>query len=241
VLVIRDAQMDALRDSREAECMAGLELCLRESFPRDVARLSSEELHAVIRLGMERSRSHGGVTAQDMYLYLTLMFMLGSYFDEDPQLAWAQELLTRGGSMEALHAQTLRYLNDVAGRENEHLIKALARIRKLDLRVLPDASAADFEPRMMASLRATYPTKFDAQSEAANQELVQLGRSLAGRHSMPGAGAALMGGMAFLLGASFDRDPLHPWIRTALHGPGGEPKVQELYRRALEFVEMALT
>src|SRR5690348_16834926 len=107
--------MDALRDSREAECMAALELCLRESFPRDVARLSSDELHNVVRLGMERSRSHGGVTAQDMYLYLTLMFMLGCYFDEDPQLAWAQELLASGGSIEALHTQTLHYLNDVAG------------------------------------------------------------------------------------------------------------------------------
>ena len=241
VLVIRNAQMDALRDSREAECIAGLELCLRESFPRDVARLRSEELHTVVRLGMERSRSHGGVTAQDMYLYLALMFMLGSYFDEDPQLAWAQELLARGRSIEALHAQTLHYLNDVAGRENEHLIKALARIRKLDLPMFPDAGAPDFESRMLASLRAVYPTKFDAQSEAANQELVHLGRSLAARHSMPGAGAALMAGMAFLLGASFDRDPLHPWIQDALHEPGGESRFHDLHRRALEFVEMALT
>jgi hypothetical protein len=187
---------------------------------------------------MERSRSHA-VTAQDMYLYLTSMFMLGCYFDEDSQLAWAQESLSRGEPIEKLHTQTLRYLNDVAGRENEHLIKALARVRRLELPLLPDASAADFEPRMPAFLRAIYPTKFDAQSETANHALVNLGMSLAGRHSMPGAGAALMAGLAFLLGASFDRDPVHPWIQTALQGPGGESKVQELHRRALELWRLA--
>jgi hypothetical protein len=128
----------------------------------------------------------------------------------------------------------------VAGRENEHLIKALTRVRRIELSLLPDASVPDFERRMLAILHGIYPTKFDAQSEAANQEQLNLGRSLAVRHSMPGAGAALMAGLAFMLGASFDRDPLHPWIETALQKPGGDSKVQELYRRTLEFVEFAL-
>src|SRR5204862_3953829 len=93
VLVIRNAQMDTFRDSREAECMASLEECLRHSFPFDFARLNSNELRTVIRLGMERSRSHGGRTTRDMYLYLTVMFMLGCYFVEDPKLAWVQQFL----------------------------------------------------------------------------------------------------------------------------------------------------
>jgi hypothetical protein len=232
--------MHTFRDSREMECTASLEHGLRQSFPADFARLNSDELSTVIRLGMERSRLRGGRTARDMYLYLAVMFMLGSYFDEDFQLAWAQELLSRREPVDSLHARTLRYLNDVAGKENEHLIRALTRVRRLELSLLPGAGAADFEPRMLAFLRGIYSAKFDAQSETANRELVNVGRSLAARHSMPEPAAALMAALAFFLGASFDRDPLHPWIRAALHAPDGESRIQELYRRALEFAELAL-
>lgn len=232
--------MDALRDSSEAECVASLEQCLRQSFPLDIARLSGNELRTVVRLGMDRSRSHGGLTTRDMYLYLTMMFMLGCYFDEDPQFAWAQEILSHHEPIPELHAQTLRYLDLVAGKENEHLIKALARVRRLELPLLPDANAADFEPQMLKLLRSIYPTKFDAQSETANHELVNLGKSLAVQHSMPVAAAALLAGLAFMLGASFDRDPLHPWIQTVLRHPGGESKVEELHRRTLDFVEIVL-
>jgi hypothetical protein len=217
-----------------------LEKCLGESLPRDVARLSGKELRAVVRLGMERSRSHGGVTVRDMYLYLTMMFMLGSYFDEDRQLAWAKELLSRGAAMAAVHGQALRYLDAVAGEENEHLIKTLVRVGRLGLAQLPEANAADFEPRMQTLLHAIYPTKYNAQSEKANRELVQLGRAQASQYTMPGAGAALLAGMAFLLGAGFDRDPVHPWIQSVLGQPGGEAKVQNVYRRSLEFVAMSL-
>jgi len=233
--------MEALRDSRGMESVVKLEGCLRQSFPRDLARLSGGDLRAVVRLGMERSRSHGGGTDRDMYLYLTMMFMLGCHFDEDPQLEWVQDLLARNAPIVELHAKTLGYLNVVAGKENEHLIKALARIRKLELRSLPDANAADFETQVLSLLSSLYPTKFEAQSEKANRELVNLGRSLAGRYSMPGAGAALLSGLAFLLGAGFDRDAVHPWIGTVLERPGGESKVEELYRRSLEFVEIALS
>jgi hypothetical protein len=240
VLVIRRAQMDALRDARGTESVVKLEQCLRQSFPRDVARLSGGDLRAVVRLGMERSRSHGGDTDRDMYLYLTMMFMLGCQCVKDFQLDWAQDLLARNAPIAELHARSLGYLNVVAGKENEHLIKALARIRKLELRSLPDANAPDFETQVLSLLGSLYPTKFEAQSEKANRELVDLGKLMAGRYSMPGAGAALLSGLAFLLGAGFDRDLVHPWIRTDLERPGGESKVEELYRHSLEFADMAL-
>jgi hypothetical protein len=54
--------------------MVRVEECLRQSFPRDLARLSGDGLRVIV-----------------MYLYLTMMFMLGCCFNEDPQSAWVQE------------------------------------------------------------------------------------------------------------------------------------------------------
>jgi hypothetical protein len=232
--------MNALRVQREEECIRALDRCLRESFPEDVARLNGKDLRAIVRLGMERSRSHGGVTTQDMYLYLTLMFMLGSYFDEDPQLAWAKGLLGRGLAMSVVHDQAQRYLNSVAGEANEHLIKALVRVGRLDLTRLPNADAEDFEPAIQRLLRSLYPTKYGVQGAEANRELAKLGKARAEKYAMPGAGAAILTTVAFMLGTGFDRDPVHPWLQSALSQPGGEAKVSEVFRRCVEFSALAL-
>lgn len=42
-----------------------------------------------MRYGLQRAESRNLQTERDAYLYLALMFMLGSLFDEDPQLPWA--------------------------------------------------------------------------------------------------------------------------------------------------------
>jgi len=240
MLTIRMPQMDAFRESRESECIARLEQSLRLSFPRDVARLNEEQLRSQVILGMERSRAHGHRLERDIFLYLTLMFMLGAYFDEDPQLPFARQLLSLGAPMAHLHSETLSYLDRVAGKENEHLIKALVSVRRLELADLPDAGDADFEEHLLRLLQATYATKFEAQSREASQAVVELGKSLAKRYSMPGEGAALLAGFAFMTGSGFDRDLVLPWIHESLQEPGGDAKVQRLHRRAVEFAEISL-
>jgi len=241
VLVIRHEQMDAFRERAEAECLVTLEELLRESFPLDASRLTGDELRAVVRLGMERSRAHGGVATRDMYLFLAVMFMLGSGFDEDPQLPWAQDLFRQGEPIARVHAEALTYLDAVAGEENEHLIKALVRARGLELPLLPQADAPDFESRMLAWLRSVYPTKFEAQGEAATLDVLSLARALAAQHALPGSGTALLALLAFLLGTSFDRDPLHPWIQSVLDRPADDgDKVEELLRRGVAFANLAL-
>ena len=46
--------------------------------------------YEVARLGIGRAARHGLDTDHDIFVYVTLMMMLGSYFDEDPQLPWAR-------------------------------------------------------------------------------------------------------------------------------------------------------
>ena len=240
MLAISHAQLDLLRDSRESECIARLEQSLRLSFPRDVARLSEQQLRSHVGLGIKRCRARGYHLECDIYLYITMMFMLGSYFDEDPQLPWAGQLLSLGAPLADLHSEALHYLDRVAGEENEHLIQALLNVRRLELATLPNADTADFEEQLLRLLHTTHPAKFEAQSKEASHAVVELGRSLAERYSMPGGGAALLAGFAFLMGTGFDRDLVHPWIGETLREPGGDAKVRLLHRRAVEFAEISL-
>ena len=59
MLAISHAQLDLLRDSRESECIARLEQSLRLSFPRDVARLSEQQLRSHVGPGIKRCRARG--------------------------------------------------------------------------------------------------------------------------------------------------------------------------------------
>ena len=54
--------------------------------------MGTAQLGKVVRYGLQRAESRGLRTERGLYLYLALMFMLGSAFDEDPQLAWMPPL-----------------------------------------------------------------------------------------------------------------------------------------------------
>ena len=54
MLVIRQAQWDAFRDSSEQDCVERLRGHLGESFPRELAHLEPDTVRNTIRLGMAR-------------------------------------------------------------------------------------------------------------------------------------------------------------------------------------------
>ncbi len=248
MLLIRQAQWDAMRTKREDACILRLENCLLESFPREVSALGPKTLRIIVRFGMERCSSHGHQTERETYLYLTLMFMLGSYFDEDPQLEWASNRLRHGKPgdpkrIDELHDEALRYLDQVAGLDNEHLVRALLRARAVDFAGLRAVPSAAYEQQITDLLQSIYPTKFSSQGEWSTRGVAKLGIELSEKYLMQGnEGAALLAVIAFLLGSGFDRDPQHPWVQEVLCMRGAaERKVKELHRRALEFANQGLS
>ncbi|MDG4555062.1 MAG: hypothetical protein P9E24_12595 [Candidatus Competibacter sp.] len=92
MLVIRRSQMKVFEQIAAQRFEAGLLDHLRTFFPEQAAALGSTQLGRVVRYGMQRAESRGVHTERGLYLYLALMFMLGSAFDEDPQLAWMPPL-----------------------------------------------------------------------------------------------------------------------------------------------------
>src|SRR5262245_37100012 len=62
---------------------------VKEFFPKHVVLLGEDGIRKVIRHAKARGATHGLTTERDLRLYLSLMCMLGSSFDSDPQLPWA--------------------------------------------------------------------------------------------------------------------------------------------------------
>ncbi len=95
MLVIRKSQIDAFEKVAVRRFEEGLLDHLRGFFPQHAAILGETPLQRVVRYGLRRAESRGLGTERAIYLYIALMFMLGSRFDEDPQMPWAlQEVET---------------------------------------------------------------------------------------------------------------------------------------------------
>ncbi len=89
MLIIRKSQMAAFEKIAVRRFEDGLLDHLRTFFPEHAATLGEKQLGRVMRYGLQRAESRNLQTERGVYLYLALMFMLGSLFDEDPQLPWA--------------------------------------------------------------------------------------------------------------------------------------------------------
>lgn len=97
MLVIRQAQLEALSDAADQDFARRLADKLRRFWPDTCEELGPARLHARITRGLERARAHGASQASDLQRYLNLMFLLGEDFDTDPAIPWARDYLTAPG------------------------------------------------------------------------------------------------------------------------------------------------
>jgi len=89
MLVMRKPQMEAFEHVAAQRFAEGLLDHFQTFFPQHAAVLGNAQLQRALRYGLQRAESRGLGTERAVYLYIALMFMLGSGFDEDPQLPWA--------------------------------------------------------------------------------------------------------------------------------------------------------
>ncbi|HRF61751.1 MAG TPA: hypothetical protein PK708_02445 [Candidatus Competibacter sp.] len=89
MLVMRKSQMEAFEHVAAQRFAEGLLDHFQTFFPQHAAVLGNAQLQRALRYSLQRAESRGLGTERAVYLYIALMFMLGSGFDEDPQLPWA--------------------------------------------------------------------------------------------------------------------------------------------------------
>lgn len=248
MLRIRPDQADAFRRERLRRFVDGLLEHTQEYFPNHWRVIGPEQLREVCNLGIRRAASHGLTTEREVYLYVSLMLYLGSYFDSDQQLPWAAETLEDDGfpspfaRIEATFDRALSYMDEVYGARNEHLTRAVEKLSAGPAKHLAKLPASRGD--MSAALDWVFPQKCEALGEDRLSSLVEQGIAKAKDHDIATRrGATLLTGLMFMLGHGIDRDPQFPWVGENLADPTlatPDKRVDRLHREATAQLELWL-
>ena len=226
MLVIRETQMAVFEQAAVRNFENRLLEHVEKFFPKHREIQGEEPARRVIRLGIERAEPYGLVSERDLHLYVGLMFMLGGYFDQDPQLPWAAQMLADENivdpstRVDLLHDRAMAFLNEAAGQESQYLERALSKGRKLPASALSrtgEDRQLSFGDYLLKLLYDWYPEKYQAVGDPAIRQLIRQGYQAARGYGLTDEkGITVYLGLMFLLGGGFDRDPQYPWAETVL-------------------------
>jgi hypothetical protein len=201
---------------------------LHEFSPHHAQMLGENGLRQVVRLGIERARPYGLTNPGLLRFYVELMFMYGSFFDTDPLLPWAGEVLHDGAIADPqaratrLYDRMSWYYDTVSGPDLAFDRRALhSRAQMLAGDSLPGDPR--FELQLVGALFAIHPARALYVGESRLQALVRAAVEGAERHAIGTAsGIALLAFLMFTKGHGFASDPLLPWARAALDDGTGD-------------------
>jgi hypothetical protein len=247
MLVIREEQMAILEQDAIRHLETRLLEHLQEYFPKHCKILGETQVRKTIRLGVERAGRYDLVSERDIHLYVGLMFMFGSYFDTDPQLAWAGTILTDDSTVHSqapidrLYETAMDYHDQVAGKTSELLVSALNLAKELPASALvrterEKRQGVSFGAHMLKVLASLWPEKYDLIGKEAIRALVENAYEPAKAYRLQNElGAAIYIALMFMLGSGFDKDPQYPWAEAILQdtsSPDGADKGDQLYAGA---------
>ena len=121
MLVIRDEQKNSLRLAMREQFQLALEDELRADFPDAAGALGEGELSALVAWAVERAPRYAIESAAGIAVFAKISLALGEYFDEDPDLPFAADILagqrhrTELEKLSALVEATALYLGTAEG------------------------------------------------------------------------------------------------------------------------------
>jgi hypothetical protein len=244
MLIIRKAQMTALRASALTRFERQLTEHALKFAPRHAASLGDQQLQLCVHTAVSRARMRGFTLRGPVRLWVELTFMFGIEFDTDPQLHSFVNLLSRPStpnySDQLSRADNLRmgavdFTERIAGSDGGRERAAVERVSGLSIDDLSIRSEED----MIALLRRIHPEKVDAAGKSALQRIIKKARSLSETRVLdPQAGPMAITLLMFAFGHGCIADPLFPWIAESLSLSelDARARLKRLHRKALRFV-----
>lgn len=118
---IGNFRLDSAPPSSTAEFYEYVIRKLNHIFPQKCEYLGELNLRRFVQRGIESAKSHGLAEERGWFVYLGLMFMLGSGFDADPLFGWAkdvlmdQDIVDPSVKVERLYGAAMNYLSQWCG------------------------------------------------------------------------------------------------------------------------------
>jgi len=215
---------------------------LKEAFPKHCGFLGEAGVAETARYGIAKAAEYGFTRQAGAKLYADLLLLVGRGFDTDLQLPWAAEVLNEktdeAAKAQRLHAQATTYLNRVSGPDNEFIDKAQSRIAKEKIDV--PSQPGQFGYDTLERLKEIWPEKYEYLGEDRTKDLVRHCVSAAKTYGMgTERGLLVYTGLAYMMGAGFDRDPLVKWAGEILNDKqtDGAERAEKLYAEALNYLK----
>jgi hypothetical protein len=250
MLVIRKVQLDVLSREGRARFESELVTYFTGLYPRETRQAGGvEQMRKLVERGIARAFQLGFESRKQVTLFVSLLLMLGTDFDSDPQTPWARKIsdgTIRNPTLriDAVFHEAVDHLKATAGQDCEFVVRALLRIRSYDFGTAPQSTGEQFVNDVLELLREFCPQKYAHQGEAVNRELIALGREAAARYGITAPrGVLLVVVLMFMMGSGFHHDPLYPWAGKTLNDrriPDEDGRIDLLYRQAIEHVGESL-
>ncbi len=248
MLVIRNDQIKTFEKILSFE-FSILQHC-RKHFPLPYEMLGEDQIRKIIQYGVIRAGKYDFDAYREKSLYVSIMLLLGSDFDEDFQLPWAQKILNEplikssADRIDRLYKETLVYLKQVAGAENKFMIRAMERIREVKIQSLLQPSNVSLELGIYNLLSNIYPEKSKRQGSAVMNELIKTGIANSKKYALTSyRNIAVFTTMMFMLGSDFDSDLQFPWAYRALNDVAIKDqnmRTERLYKLAMMLLNRSL-
>ena len=250
MLTIRKEQMHVLSAAMRPSLVDPLAAHLRDYFPGQCEMLGDAQLRKTVELGLENAAGYGLLSEREVFLYLSVMFMLGSFFDTDPQLPWAGPILNRSTfpdgftKVQKLYDAAMDYLDQTVGEDEEEHLKVLLRLKRLDPDHATERARSDFPAGMIGLFREIHPWKSEMLGAEGLKKLIAAGSESALRHGINGDRGRMVYLLhMFIIGSGFDKDPQFPWAEAILTDPAipdETERVNRLYQAAMNHLNRSL-
>ena len=251
VLVIRRLQMNVFQQRAGQLMEDGLVRHFLQHYPRESRQAGGpSQIRKLVQQGIQRARAYGFETQHQTGLFTALMIMLGSDFDDDPQLSWAAEQLADDSAgpsdrIQYLFQSAVDYLSATAGEDSELIVRAMLRIRAWDPHTAPETTGRQWEDDVCALFQRLYPQKYEFQGDAATVEMLRHSVETAARYGIGSQqGHSIYALHMFMLGSGFDTDLLHPWVARPLKDPAvatEKERLDQLWNSAMQHLNESLS
>ncbi len=222
-MVIRPSQAEELQQVAVDRFYDSMVEHLQRNFPYHCRLWGSTTTLTIVRFAAEKAEGYGFRAEREICLFLTILPLLGAYFDEDPLLPWAGSVLRDPSiresvvRIERLVGRVEDHLDMCWGKDDANLRRWAAGMRRDWKRIFPAACRMEPHVGMVFLLQGSFPEKYSLIPELTISELVSEGTRMAHSYGMNSpVGALICQAMMFLLGWKFDHDPQLPMLSSIL-------------------------
>jgi hypothetical protein len=227
-MLIRPEQMKALEqgslrafEDRTFEHVSRL-------FPQFIKLCGESCVRDAIQHGWRRARTFGVTSERGVWEFIDVSLMLGAGFDDDPRFPWAPIILHDADTgererMERLLAEAMAYVEATRtdfpawGGDARRLSNGIRKLRAESSEHLVTSTTPGFKARLRAFYAELLPARYKHAGDDVLEEVLETGIHHARRYGLSTErGTATYTTLAFLLGAGFTKDPVHPWATAAV-------------------------